>query len=187
MSMPRVSSSQRWASRTSPVITSICLRQSACSSQPQSLKELYWLKARTRAPAATSCSARCEPIKPSAPVTSTRELASFAIRGVRISWVVETIVETTSEPFFYPRSKPVADACDSRSEIRQPHIVVAHARTPGDGHGDQAAPKTGIRYRPIHRTSSTESAQMGQLADGAAANNILSIRNALRRQRSLQG
>src|SRR5579862_1322353 len=43
------------------------------SSQPQSLNELYWLIARTRAPAATSCSVRCEPMKPSAPVTRTCE------------------------------------------------------------------------------------------------------------------
>src|SRR5438105_331516 len=72
ISMSRVSSRQKWASRMSPVTTVIRSRQGESSSHPQKLNELYWDKTVTRAPFLTSISARWDPIKPSAPVTKTR-------------------------------------------------------------------------------------------------------------------
>src|ERR1700689_2919668 len=61
-----------WGSRMSPANTSNLLRTSAAqrSSHPHELKELYRTNARTSYPARTKASVRCEPMKPSAPVTS---------------------------------------------------------------------------------------------------------------------
>ena len=60
---------QNAASRTSPQTTS-SPGELFPSSHPQLLNELYWLNALTLTPCASKRSTRCEPIKPSAPVTS---------------------------------------------------------------------------------------------------------------------
>src|SRR5215211_60758 len=70
-SQPSTASRTRPASRTSPGMT----RTSPCtagSSQPKRPKALYCTRVRTSAPSCTRRSTRCEPMKPSPPVTSTR-------------------------------------------------------------------------------------------------------------------
>src|SRR5438445_9621051 len=69
--MPPTNPRTNCASRMSPQTTSTLSRQRASSSQPQVLNELYCASARTCAPLSTSISTRCEPIDPSAPVTTT--------------------------------------------------------------------------------------------------------------------
>ena len=80
ISWPAHSAAICWASRTSPrtIRAAFMTSRGKSSSQPQESNELYWASAVTCAPARTSASVRCEPMKPSAPVTR----AFFPIQSI---------------------------------------------------------------------------------------------------------